>query len=433
MNEILFEIGINLVETLILTDFITKYLGAEYRGIKKYIGFIAAWMLCFAELCIINHIYVFEGAASLIPIFITFIYSMIFLKGGILLKLWVSALAQMIIMVIAIGTNLVICQIIGYNPNDMISVFNSTRIIGVIITKVIFFYVTRMILRNRYKNPLDVQAWIMLILIPIISLVSLSALMMAAINHEEISEYIIIGMTGILLANIVTYYLFSKLNKDYEIKLKVKLLEQNYENAVKNIESSETFVEQMRTVRHDIRNQLLMISDYISNEKYDEAKNHLEAITESYLPDSKTFIHSKNEAFNAIVNSKIAVCNQKKIYILVKEMEDALNGFDPIDTGVIFGNLIDNAIEAAEKTKHRKITVDVCNQEGYLSILLTNSIAKSVIENNKELSTTKKDKMLHGIGIRSVKKVVKKYDGMIDFYENGEEFCCHILMDTGKA
>ena len=49
MSEIVFEFGTNFVETLIMTDFITRYLGTKYRDFKKNIGFILCWI--FGNVC----------------------------------------------------------------------------------------------------------------------------------------------------------------------------------------------------------------------------------------------------------------------------------------------------------------------------------------------------------------------------------------------
>ncbi|MCD8049311.1 MAG: ATP-binding protein [Clostridia bacterium] len=128
------------------------------------------------------------------------------------------------------------------------------------------------------------------------------------------------------------------------------------------------------------------------------------------------------------MNAKAAVCNQKGIHIEIREEKSAISGLDMIDTAAIFGNLTDNAIEAAEKTKEKRITIDIKRAGAYLSILIANSIDVSVLKENSELATSKEDKELHGIGIQSVKAVVEKYDGMIQFYEEDNEFCCHILL-----
>ena len=433
MLEIIFELGINLIETLIMIDFVTRYLGSSCGRIKSIIGFCTAWMISFAELSIINYITDFEGIAVCIPVLIYFVYAVICLDGSILMKLWVSVLVQILSVIIAIVTNLIICELIGYEPSAMMSVFNITRIVGVLITKIMQFYVFRIILRHRYKHPMDKHIWVMLIIIPVISLISLSALMLAAINHEEIKTYILCGMSGIVLANGVTYYFFTRINKDYETQLRMKLLEQQNENAKKNIENANAFVGQMKSVKHDIQNHLLILYNYIYENKYSEAENYIKQFIDDYLPHIQSMVNTNNDAFNAIVNSKIAVCTQKKIYIEVNVMKDALVDFDTVDTCILFGNLLDNAIEAAENTIKKRITVDIKIEGEYLSVLISNSINDSVLKNNQQLMTSKEDKSMHGIGIKTIKNIVNKYDGMIQFFEESNEFCCHILLNIAEC
>lgn len=90
---------------------------------------------------------------------------------------------------------------------------------------------------------------------------------------------------------------------------------------------------------------------------------------------------------------------------------------DQIDTGILFGNLLDNAIEAAENTVTKHVSLMVQIKGEYLSILVSNSIDSSVLEHNQQLNSSKTDKELHGIGLKSVKTVVEKYAGMIQFLE----------------
>ncbi len=433
MMEFIFETGINLLETFIIFEFLTKYLGCRYNDHRKKMGFVSFWLLEFIELCIRNYVTEFESIGTYIPIVIYFIYAVFFLEGSMLMKLWMSVLIQIIVSGIAIITNLLICNVIGYNPSDMISVFNSTRIVGVIITKIILFYVTRIILKNKYKNPIDAYQWVMLVIIPTISIISLASLMKAAINHEEIKVYILIGNSCIVIANIMTYYFFTVISKEYETKLKIQLLEQQNENSKKNIENADAFIKQMRSVRHDIKNQLITIYGYIESKRINDAKKYINNLTNNYLPNMQDYINTKNVAFDAIVNSKIAICNQKKIFMIVRVMQDSLKNFDPTDVGILFGNLLDNAIEAAERTEKRRITVDVQIKGEYLSILIRNSIINSVLKTNCSLETSKRDKNFHGIGIKSVKSIVQKYDGMFQFFEEANEFCCHILLDLNKG
>lgn len=428
MIEIIFETGINLIETLITTDFVTRYLGVKHKSAKSNIGFMFCWIISFIELCVINSIVEFETLGAYIPIIIYFVYAMLCLKGGMWLKLWMAILAQLIVYVIAITTNLIISYIIGYDPNDMITVFNSTRIIGVIITKVILFYTTRMILKTKYKNPINNHKGLMLIFIPTISVISLGALMKATMYNSEIKLYILIGMACIVLADIMTYYFFVVINREYENTMKATLLEQQNENLKNNITDNEAFVNEMKTVRHDIKHQLFTILKYIDDNKTDEAKEYIGVLTNNYLPHILSYIETGNTAFDAVVNAKIAVCNQKHIFMEVNVKKGTHFQLSSSDIAVLFGNLLDNAIEAAQFTDEKRITLDIQNNESYFIISVKNSIKSTVLQTNADLITSKNDKALHGIGIKSIKNIVNKNNGMIQFYEEENQFCCHIMV-----
>ncbi|MBP3360805.1 MAG: sensor histidine kinase [Clostridia bacterium] len=220
------------------------------------------------------------------------------------------------------------------------------------------------------------------------------------------------------------------MNKEYENTIKTKLLEQQNETLKQNIADKEAFVKEMKTVRHDIKNQLLTILQYANEGRCDDIKDYVNALTNNYLPNILNYISTDNIAFDAIINSKIAVCSQRKIFMEVNIKKDTDINIPPVETAVLFGNLLDNAIEAAKDTEEKRISVDICKNASYLVISVTNSIKSSVLTNNKNLETTKSDTELHGIGIKSVKNIVEKYNGMIKFFEEENEFCCHIMIDT---
>lgn len=432
MIEFIFETGINLIETFISVDFITKYLGPKYKNRLRSISFIIVWMVLFAELTIINRITEFETFASYIPMIILTCYALLCLCGNKILKIWISILTHLIVIFTSIMTNILLCNIIGYDPYKMITVFNSTRVMGVIIAKIMQFYITRLILRNKYKNPISNYRWVAIIAIPVISVISLCALMKAALINNGISPYILTGMICIILANIMTYYFFTVMNKEYENTIKAKLLEQQNETLKKSIADKDAFVKEMKTVRHDIKNQLLTIMQYANERKTDEIKEYVNVLTNNYLPNILNYINTNNAAFDAVINSKIAVCNQKNIFMEVNIKQDTDISIPPAEIAVLFGNLLDNSIEAAKHTDEKRISLDIQKNASYLIILVSNSIKSSVLTTNENLETSKSDKELHGIGIKSIKNIVEKHNGMIQFYEEENEFCCHIMIDLAE-
>ncbi len=94
---------------------------------------------------------------------------------------------------------------------------------------------------------------------------------------------------------------------------------------------------------------------------------------------------------------------------------------------MLFGNIFDNAIEAAEKTDEKIIILDVRPQGEYVSIYMENSFNERF--SDVKLKTTKQNRSMHGIGMKNVKRVVEAHDGMIECFKNKEGmFCCDILL-----
>ena len=91
------------------------------------------------------------------------------------------------------------------------------------------------------------------------------------------------------------------------------------------------------------------------------------------------------------------------------------------DIGVLYGNLVDNAVEACSKVSEEQRFVKIENkyQSGILLLVITNS---KTGKKNKSLKTTKKDNIRHGHGVQSVRKVVEKYNGTVSFTDKGDIF-----------
>ena len=69
--------------------------------------------------------------------------------------------------------------------------------------------------------------------------------------------------------------------------------------------------------------------------------------------------------------------------------------------------------------------VEFCKNNDMI-ITVENYISKSVLNDNKELHTSKQDKKSHGLGTQIIKKLVKKNNGTCDYHEEGNMFCCEI-------
>lgn len=97
------------------------------------------------------------------------------------------------------------------------------------------------------------------------------------------------------------------------------------------------------------------------------------------------------------------------------------------DIGVLYGNLLDNAIEACRKVPEAERFISVENKyvSGVLLLVITNSKEN---QSNERLKTTKEDTHTHGYGIASVRRVVEKYNGIVQFKDNGTTFEVSVML-----
>lgn len=94
------------------------------------------------------------------------------------------------------------------------------------------------------------------------------------------------------------------------------------------------------------------------------------------------------------------------------------------------GNLLDNAIEAAEKCEDGKgkITCIFRNINDMFIFKVKNTSIYKPYEKNTKFYTSKKEKDEHGWGIESVKQIVRKYNGEIDFKYDKDFFEVEIII-----
>lgn len=430
---IVFELAVNLFQGIVFAYFICGSLGYKDRNINTKILFSICALLIFSALTISNYLTYFEGVAIFVYFLILFIFSLIFLKGSILKKAFMSLMP---INAMAIGsvfsTNLV-SFIFKQDIVYLMSQGSFYRIITVAISNGILFLILFIIKKITTNNDivLDKSEWLFMGIVLCISIVVFMFLYFAIFESESESEYvklvIALAIFGIIAINTTIYVLLLKLSKKHQIELENSLLKQQYSFQAESMKEVKKQYEILQKTRHDYNNGLRLIqtlnnennrdkiNEYIS--KYLETQNH-----------SVRIISTNNDYLNAIVNSKLTEANTKNIDVKVSVISD-IECSNNIDLCNIIGNMFDNAIEACQKCSHdRTIQLDIQKNNDNILILMKNSIPDSVLKENPELVTDKKNKFRHGYGTKIIKELAEKYHGFADFYEQDRFFCCNVCL-----
>ena len=112
---------------------------------------------------------------------------------------------------------------------------------------------------------------------------------------------------------------------------------------------------------------------------------------------------------------------------IVKAVKEGALFIESLDISTLFGNGIDNAIEASEKLpeEQRVILVKAGRVQDFVSILIENNCSS---EEHTDGHTTKADKFLHGFGISNMKKAAEKYGGSCTTTQESGKFTLKILL-----
>lgn len=216
-----------------------------------------------------------------------------------------------------------------------------------------------------------------LALIPLCSLIS--CFLLIEVAKELISAQMVVLCMCIIFVIIITNYIIFLMIEKY------------------------TTVEEKQYEEEMIQREILYRNEY-----YQDMERYQEQIQDIRLAEE--IIYSANPVVNAILKVKSVKAKEKEIPMQVTTLLPQRVSVDIGDMGVLYGNLLDNAIEAAMAVEQEKRYVHVESkfQEGRLLLSIKNSKPSGT---SSYQQTNKKDKIKHGRGIRSVRKVAENMAG----------------------
>lgn len=172
-----------------------------------------------------------------------------------------------------------------------------------------------------------------------------------------------------------------------------------------------------RSSVHDYKHTILYMQHLLDDNRVDELKQYLSGENEKLL-HAAHYYKTGNSMLDVVINTKYRIMKQKNIIFmndisLLQEIP-----INELDLGILLGNLLDNAIEASVQSEESYISLVIQCKNHLMELELTNSYDKKRMQ---DFQTTKKEKRFHGIGLKSVEKIVERYDGKMERIVHEEE------------
>lgn len=428
----LFDMAGKLVSCMVSVFIVFRYYDAKY--IRTYgSGWIysgLAAICCFLNfiICLLNHpVMNICFWLAMIFIFNSFFYYGETISKG---KYYIINIAFIFLISIceALGVVLVneIIKIIGISQTG--SVISFVRETGGSAIAIIFYYllIERLFIRRKVER-ISISQYAIYIIISVYALMNMVEILLLMKHEMNNMDYLFVVVSAVLVIfmNLYLFYLLDVFAENKELKYKLVLYERqarsNYEYYAKQAESRKTAM----AVIHDVRKHIQVME----NLKQAGAPLEMQSYTNSFEEMIEPLLikqYCDNAILNVILNDKAEYCEKNGIGFAIDLYDVDIEYMEPIDITTIFGNILDNAIEACEKAEEKNINLKIYPFNKFIYVQLSNTFSGELaLDANGRPKSGKGE--YHGIGLENVEKVLEAYYGQMTFSMEEGIFTIEIL------
>ena len=417
---------INLIETIfsgvlnilsIIISFKILEIFLDKKDISNNIVLlvkIMVWLINYIVYYECDNIYITNGSIIVLML----IASILVYKG--------SVFGKIIAVFSSIGLGTVVEEVVWslfsyYNIAEDMELFGGliTAIILIIIVLILERFVS--VKKDQYITNQSYINILMVLLGNVILIYLLAG--MESVDRTKI----LLALISICIIDISTFWIHNKVNEVYSEEIERQIMSDQilmYKKQFQIIDQSQKRIE---SFRHDIKNHLLLLYNYLDNDKSDMAKKYINDMGKiSSVPEQ--YIKTGNSEVDAVLNYSLSKADKMNCTVetsISVPNDEFIQGYELV---MLLGNLLDNSIEALERADNKYLYVGITVDKGLLLIRIKNSFDGIVETKEGFFNTRKKEPEIHGIGLRNVDEIVQKYNGELSINVNGNYFITDVLM-----
>lgn len=387
--------------------------------------YIAGVIVLAVLIKIVNNYFLFRASNATGMVVAAMALSFYFYRTSLIRRIFVPLFTWTVSIGVAeiLVLNL-ISLVFGLTTNEAVNI-PIYLVLGVIVSKFLGLIICYAIhVKNRYKFlELGISYWFLFILLFASSIIASFMIywMLFTLNNQK---YNIIGMVssiGIYLGMFLALYLYERATRQNQIIHQQEQFEQQMESQLKHMDEIILKQNELRRVKHDMVNQLIAIKSYLDNADISGGQQYVASLTDQlqYISPS---INTGNNALDAILSTKKSLAESKGIVFNTEIRIQERLPLDAKDLCIIFGNALDNAIEACERLpEHAEKRIDLLLVQDAHSLFCTLSNTAPA-NNDRRFTTSKADKTNHGFGLQNIRDALANYGAELLIEQEGETF-----------
>ena len=267
------------------------------------------------------------------------------------------------------------------------------------------------------------------------TIISIFAIIVTIYLNIYMNRYSRGGSEGLRICCNIAITLISLLIILFDMaKLKVNNTEIERDNVKEILKKSKeqyqyekSIIDLMNIKFHDLKHQI----DNLSTEEQNNLSNEISDAVETY----DSIVRTNNPALDVVLTRNSFICKKKNIYYTCMADNDCLSSFKETDIYSLFGNILDNAIEAVDKIENaekRVIDIRITKKNYFVNIHQENYFSGQIKFLEGLPQTIKKDKDFHGYGTKSIQSIVNKYKGNLEFKVQDDRFILDIILPVNE-
>lgn len=292
--------------------------------------------------------------------------------------------------------------------------------LGSFTSKIVFMIaitaLKRVFTKDEIKE-LPVRYSFMLVLIPIGSIYIMNNIFMLGYKLHSNRANIQSAVTAVILlgVNVLVFYIYIKLADDLQLRRMTSVYEQQLDLCERHQQERELSILRLRDMRHNMKNNLVSILAYAENGDNEKIIRFVNEIMEEGGIKTSTVTNSGNIVIDSLIGYWYVEAKKVGIDFSVNLNIPMEMPFRGEDICLILGNLLENAVEAAQKAEGKKyIRLHMKYDKNNLLLFVENNYKGVLIKTkDKRLKSTKTDAENHGVGLSSVYRIAAKYHGVV--------------------
>lgn len=396
----------------------------ERRRIWTFWQYMVGVIMLTIMFALVNNYFLYRIGNLIGMILSAVLVSVYFYRTNWIKRVFVSLLIWIVFSAAEIFILAIIILIFKMTVNEVINI-PEYLVLGVVSSKVLAFaicYAIRVKIRSK-EFELKKAYWLLFLFLFLSSALATFLIywLLYELKTTDYNFIVMICTIGLYAGTFLSLYLYERSARQNQIIREQEQFEQQMESQLKHMDEIVLKQNELRRVKHDMVNQLIAIKSYLDNADISGGQQYVAELTDQLQHISST-INTGNNALDAILSTKKSLAESKGIVFNTEIRIQERLPLDPKDLCIIFGNALDNAIEACDRlTENAEKRIDLLMVQDAYSIFCTLSNTAPA-NNDRTFTISKADKTNHGFGLQNIRDALANYGAEPSIEQEGETF-----------